>query len=48
MLTNVSEGALASRAALRNVDLRLRPKLGSLESNEAQNKIQAATSRRRS
>ena len=48
MLTNVSEGALASRAALRNVDLRLGPKLGRLESNEAQNKIQAATSRRRS
>ena len=48
MLTNVSEGALASRAALRNVDLRLGPKLGRLESNKAQNKIQAATSRRRS
>ena len=48
MLTNVSEGALASRAALRNVDLRLGLELGSLESNEAQNKIQAATSHRRS
>ena len=48
MLTNVSKGALASRAALRNVDLRLGLELGRLESNEAQNKIQAATSRRRS
>ena len=51
VLTNVSEGALASRAALRNVDPRLRRKLGRLESNEGQDKIQAATqsgSRRRS